>query len=144
MDSTEWRLAVEGSVERPFTLEYGQLREMSTDGASVLLDCTGGWYSVQEWQGVSIRRLLDAAGVRSSALSVTFEAVSGYYRRFSISQAGDYLLATQVAGQTLDHAHGFPARLVAPGHRGFEWVKWVTRIQVNESSELLQPPVPLQ
>ena len=42
------------------------------------------------------------------------------------------------------HGHGFPARLVAPGKRGFEWVKWVTSIQVNESPKWLQPPLPLQ
>jgi hypothetical protein len=33
---------------------------------------------------------------------------------------------------------------VASDHRGYDWVKWVTRIEVNETSHLLQPPVPLQ
>jgi DMSO/TMAO reductase YedYZ molybdopterin-dependent catalytic subunit len=44
----------------------------------------------------------------------------------------------------LSHGHGSPARLVAPGKRGFEWVKWVDHIEVNETSKWLQPPLPLQ
>ena len=33
---------------------------------------------------------------------------------------------------------------VCVGKRGFEWVKWVTSIEVNESPNWLQPPLPLQ
>jgi DMSO/TMAO reductase YedYZ molybdopterin-dependent catalytic subunit len=34
--------------------------------------------------------------------------------------------------------------LVAPEHRGYDWVKWVTRIRVVETSWFWQPPLPLQ
>jgi hypothetical protein len=144
VDSAAWRLRVGGAVDRPFSLTHAELEQMATDGDAVLLDCTGGWYSTQRWQGLAVRRLLDMAGVRPEARSVTFEATSGYGRRFSIQEAASLLLATRVAGEVLSHSHGFPARLVAPEHRGFEWVKWVTRIEVNETPEYLQPPVPLQ
>jgi len=30
----------------------------------------------------------------------------------------------------ISHEHGYPLRLVAPGRRGFEWVKWITRVEV--------------
>ena len=71
-------------------------------------------------------------------------SVTGYDRRFALDVADGLLLATAVAGAPLTHAHGAPARLVAPGRRGFEWVKWVTRIEVLESSHRWQPPLPLQ
>ncbi len=48
------------------------------------------------------------------------------------------------AFQPLSHGHGAPARLVAPGERGMEWVKWVTIIRVNESGPYVQSPLPLQ
>ena len=53
------------------------------------------------------------------------------------------VLATQVAGAPLGHGHGFPARLVVPDRRGFDWVKWVVRVHVGRTSHLLQPPLPL-
>jgi DMSO/TMAO reductase YedYZ molybdopterin-dependent catalytic subunit len=30
----------------------------------------------------------------------------------------------------LSHAHGAPLRLVAPGRRGFQWVKWIVAVEV--------------
>ena len=89
-------------------------------------------------------RLLSASGIRSDAQSLTVEAVSGYNRRFPLTEAAGFLLALQVGDEVLTHGHGFAARLVAPGHRGFEWVKWVTRLQVNETGAWWQTPVPLQ
>jgi DMSO/TMAO reductase YedYZ molybdopterin-dependent catalytic subunit len=30
------------------------------------------------------------------------------------------------------HAHSRPVRLVAPGRRGFQWIKWITRIELHD------------
>ncbi len=140
----EWQLWITGAVDHPLRLDYAQIAALANDAITATIDCTGGWYSTQEWTGFNLSRLLDMAGVQASARSITVHAISGYNRRFSLEQARTCLLALRVAGQMLDHGHGFPARLVAPGQRGFNWVKWVTHIEVNETSELLQPPVPLQ
>jgi len=48
------------------------------------------------------------------------------------------LLATHIDEELLSHDHGFPLRLVAPGHRGFEWVKWITSIEVLAAPDLEQ------
>ena len=37
---------------------------------------------------------------------------------------------------------GFPARLVAPGRRGYWWVKWVDRIEVQTTPSWWQPLFP--
>jgi hypothetical protein len=140
----DWLLSIDGAVDHPMTLTYAQVLELANTSSTALIDCTGGWYSTQAWTGVLLARLLDMAGVKTSARSVTLRGVTGYHRAFELAEARSYLLATHVAGQPLDHGHGFPLRLVAPGHRGFDWVKWVTHIEVSETSHLLQPPVPLQ
>jgi Oxidoreductase molybdopterin binding domain len=144
VDPQSWRLTVDGAVEKPLVLTYEQLAQLATASRQVTIDCTGGWYSQQEWQGVPVGRLLNLAQPKPTALSVVFEAVSGYYRRYSLAEAPGLLLATHVGGEPLTHGHGFPARLVAPEHRGYDWVKWVTRIRVVESSWFWQPPLPLQ
>ncbi|MEE9324570.1 MAG: molybdopterin-dependent oxidoreductase, partial [Dehalococcoidia bacterium] len=76
--------------------------------------------------------------------SITFESVTGYYRRYSLAEAERSLLATHVGGEVITHSHGFPLRVVGPGKRGFDWVKWLTKIHVNETGKWLQPPLPLQ
>ena len=88
--------------------------------------------------------VLRDAGVRGGAASITVRSVTGYYRRFSLSEANGLLLATRVGGEALWHGHGCPLRLVAPGKRGYDWVKWVTAIEVNDTSKWWQPPLPLQ
>ena len=142
VDAANWTLAVDGAVERPSVLRFEELAGDAEVTATI--DCTGGWHSTQVWRGVPVARLLESAGPTQRASSVTFTSVTGYYRRFSMEEAGGYLLATRVGGRRLSHGHGYPVRLVAPGKRGFEWVKWVRHIEVNEGPKWLQPPLPLQ
>ena len=104
------------------------------------LDCTGGFYSTQEWAGVRLDRLLP--DVRESSIRVV--SSTGYDRRFRAGEAGSLLLATRFGGTPLDAGHGFPARLVAPDRRGFWWVKWVVAIEVDDVPYWWQSPFPVQ
>jgi len=144
IDSATWQLRIDGAVTKALTFTYEQLHQMAAEQRMATLDCTGGWYSTQEWRGVSLGQLLQQAGVLDSADSVTVAAISGYKRRFTLDEANSYLLALDVAGQPLSHGHGFPLRLVAWDKRGVEWVKWITHIQVNTTSKIWQSPLPLQ
>lgn len=137
-----WRLAVGGAVERPLLLTLDDLGPAGELTAT--LDCTGGWHSTQEWRGVALGALLDRARPEAGAASVSVVSATGYYRRFSLAEARELLLATHVGGEALSHRHGAPLRLVVPGRRGFEWVKWVTAVELNETGKWLQPPLPLQ
>ncbi|GEC20469.1 hypothetical protein PHY01_27520 [Pseudonocardia hydrocarbonoxydans] len=104
-----------------------------------VLDCTGGWYSEQEWRGVAVADLGLPRGASVEVVSAT-----GYRRRFPAAEAGSLLLATHLAGRRLSAGHGAPVRLVAPGRRGFWWVKWVVSVEVVDEPWWWQPPFPLQ
>ena len=136
IDPVRWRLAAAG---RAWT--YDEI-ESFDDRVVATLDCTGGWYTEQEWSGVLLARLLpEAARARSS---VVIRSATGYSRRFSMEDAGRILLATSVAGAPLPQGNGFPARIVVPGQRGFAWVKWVVAIEADDAPWWWQPPFPLQ
>ncbi len=104
------------------------------------LDCTGGWYSTQVWQGVWLGRLL---GPEPDGRSLVVESATGYVRRFPLGDRDRLLLATHLGSEPLDRRHGSPARLVAPGRRGMWWVKWVTSIHTSDRPWWLQSPIPL-
>jgi DMSO/TMAO reductase YedYZ molybdopterin-dependent catalytic subunit len=80
--------------------------------------------------------LLDAANPDDGARWVQFCSVTGYRFSLPIEEARDALLATRVDGERLSHGHGYPLRLVAPGRRGFQWVKWVEEVRITRRREL--------
>jgi DMSO/TMAO reductase YedYZ molybdopterin-dependent catalytic subunit len=109
------------------------------------LDCTGGWYAVQDWRGTRLDRLLaDVGADLPEGGSVDVVSRTGYRRRLPLRDAEHLLLATSAGGEPLSDGHGAPVRLVAPGRRGFWWVKWVQRIEVVDAPWWQQPPFPLQ
>jgi DMSO/TMAO reductase YedYZ molybdopterin-dependent catalytic subunit len=148
ISSDNWRLRVTGMDGRRSDLEYadlsGESGRFEVFEVEATLDCTGGWYSTQLWRGVRLRDVLEVAGAAEGGRSIEVSSITGYYRKFAPGAAADFILATHVGDEPLGHAHGAPVRLVAPGRRGFEWVKWVTSLKVSGSPHWLQPPFPLQ
>jgi DMSO/TMAO reductase YedYZ molybdopterin-dependent catalytic subunit len=141
LDLSAWRLKVTGHVERELTLALSDLSNEAS--VRTILDCTGGWYVERTWQGAALADLLQQAGVRNGAHSVVVRSSTGYWRRYTLRDARATLLATRVGGETLTHAHGAPLRVVHSGKRGYEWVKWVTEIEVSTASPLLKWPLPI-
>ena len=128
-DVQTWRLSVGGAVTRAQAFTYDELVSIG-DVLEATLDCTGGFYSTQRWQGVRVSQILERAGVHEDARYVSFVSVTGYRWSLPLEEARAALLATHTGEESLSHDHGFPLRLVAPGRRGFEWVKWLTHIEV--------------
>ena len=138
IDPDSWRLAVvDADGERELSL--GDLDAFDVRVRAVL-DCTGGWYAEQDWAGVPLSALV---GNRGDARSLLVRSATGYWIRFPVGDLDRLLLATRAGGAPLAARHGFPARLVAPGRRGFWWVKWVDRIELQDTPWWWQPPFPV-
>src|SRR5438445_384812 len=134
VEAKDWRLRIGDRA-----LSYEELAAFD-DRVVATLDCTGGFYSTQVWSGARLDRLVkDMRGGSSRLVSHR-----GYDVRCPSGPAVSLLLATRFGDQPLDAGHGFPARLVAPGRRGFWWVKWVTAIEVDDLPHWWQSPFPTQ
>ncbi len=123
LDARTWRLEV-GEL----SLSYDELAALPQSEASAVLDCTGGWWSEQRWSGVRVGDVLDRAGARGEAATVV--SMTGHRWTFPTHELREALLATHVGGEALAPGHGYPVRLVVPGRRGFQWIKWVARIEL--------------
>ncbi len=130
IDTENWSLRVTGAVENPSALDYEGLLD-TEDELRATLDCTGGWYTTQDWRGVSVDRLLNVVDPDSDADWVSFQSVTGYRFSLPIEEARGAMLATHVGDERLTHGHGAPTRLVAPNRRGFQWVKWVESVEIR-------------
>jgi len=131
LDPDKWSLQVTGAVTRPLDLTYAEVLALSTSEVTTTLDCTGGWYTVQTWQGIRLVELLTQAQIRPEAVEIVLRGVQGYTAPFTLEQAQEILLATHVGGEVLNHSHGFPLRAVVASRRGWHWVKWLTEIEVR-------------
>jgi hypothetical protein len=138
IDRQAYRLEVSGAVAKPLRFEVSQLVQLPQVTVNATLDCTGGWYSEQEWQGISVGEIVAQAQPTINARYVRFRSVTGYRWSLPLDEAAKTLLATHVGGIALDHGHGAPLRLVAPGRRGFQWVKWVVAVEVLDAPDLGQ------
>ncbi|HLJ82249.1 MAG TPA: molybdopterin-dependent oxidoreductase [Ktedonobacterales bacterium] len=130
LDPATWRLTIGGAVAHPLTLSLDDITAAG-DALDATLDCTGGFYSSQRWGGIRVGRILDSAAPHPTAAWVSFVSVTGYRWALPLTEARAALLAATVGDEPLAHAHGAPLRLVAPNRRGFQWVKWLVRLDIR-------------
>jgi DMSO/TMAO reductase YedYZ molybdopterin-dependent catalytic subunit len=132
--ASDWRLTIAGD---PVALEalHDRTRPVEAD-----LDCTGGWWSRQSWDAIPLAELMPE--LDQPTLEVT--SLTGYSRLFPARDAPNLFLAVGYNGEPLRRGHGAPVRLVAPGRRGFWWVKWVSQVEMVDRPWWLQFPFPLE
>jgi molybdopterin-dependent oxidoreductase-like protein protein len=130
IDPSSWRLRVGGLVAAPVDLELTALERLGLRDAVAVLDCTSGWALETAWRGVRVADVLALVRASPRARRIVVRSATGWTSSFDLPEADRLLLATGVAGRPLPVANGAPCRLVAPDHRGLEWVKWVTELEV--------------
>ncbi len=139
VDGSSWFVSIRHAGREVGRLSLEEL-DRRRQRVQATIDCTGGWFATQDWEGMRMDALLPA-GLRGRSIEV--RSVTGYARRYPLADAPVLWLATRAGSAPLSPGHGYPARVVAPGRRGFWWVKWVASIEVSDAPWWLQPPFPL-
>jgi len=139
VDVADWRLRVDGMVDRPFELTYDELVAMADAAETVTLQCVsnevgGNLVGTATWQGVPLAALLERAGVQPGGTQVVGRSVDGFTAGFPTSVGLDgraALVAVAMNGEPLPARHGFPARLVVAGLYGYvSATKWLDAIEL--------------
>ena len=126
-------LLIDGLVSRPQHYTAARLAALTDAAITDDFRCVEGWTAPgQQWQGVPLRRLLDAAGPLPTA---RYAAISAADYTVAIplddDTADHTLLATRLNGAPLPAQHGGPCRLVRRGQDCYASIKWVDRIRLT-------------
>jgi DMSO/TMAO reductase YedYZ molybdopterin-dependent catalytic subunit len=141
----KWRLKVGGAVSNEFNLSATELSAYPYQEMEAVLDCTNGWWTVQNWGGIPLDSLLAPAKVNANALAVRMTSVTGYSQVFTLEEASQILVGTHVGNEPISHLHGSPARAIVPSRRGSFWVKWLSEIVVLDSiGAILAHPISIR
>lgn len=131
VDLDRFVLAVDGAVDRPLSLSWQELLALPRIDRQVRMDCVGGFRNNSVMTGVPVQHLLDLAGASPQAQRVVFYCLDGYYVSLELEdlREGEAFLASTTNGEELPK-FGFPLRLAMPGKYGYQWAKWVQRLEV--------------
>ncbi|HLJ34497.1 MAG TPA: molybdopterin-dependent oxidoreductase [Ktedonobacteraceae bacterium] len=135
-----WRLEVTGLVGKSGSYTYSEVQNLPSTSRAITLECIangpgGHLLSTAIWQGVTLSNLLALhGGAQPSATHVAFYSVDGYNMSLPLKEvlADDTLLAWRMNGAELPQRHGFPMRVLIPGHYGEENPKWLTRVELTD------------
>ncbi len=134
--SEEWSLTLDGAVDQPLSLTYADLRSLPAEDVMWTLECIGNPVGGEligngVWRGARLQPLLARAGIRPEAVEVRFHAADGYSTSVTRERIAhpDTLLAFELNGYPLSREHGFPLRILIPGHYGQKMPKWLTRME---------------
>ena len=135
-----WRLRVEGLVERPTTFTFCDLLALGLVQQVTDFHCVEGWsvYDVP-WDGVPLSVLLDAVGPLPGATHLTIGCRKGIYSEslaIDVAREPRSLLGLGVDGRTLPLPHGFPARVVVPRLFGYKNAKHVESITLTDQAHV--------
>ena len=155
--ATTFRLNIRGHVAKPTALSLAQILALPRVEMAAVNQCSGnsrGLFSPRvpgaqwghgamgnaRWLGVSLRRVLDLAGVKPGATAVRFNGLDqpvvdgapDFSKSLSIDHArdGEVMLAFAMNGEQLPLLNGFPLRLIVPGWFSTYWVKMLSDIEV--------------
>jgi DMSO/TMAO reductase YedYZ molybdopterin-dependent catalytic subunit len=143
LDTASWSLRVWGDVEQEVTIDWATLLKQPLEQHLITLTCVsnevGGELAGNAlWTGWPVRKLLAMAKPKPGADMVLSRSSDGFTAGTPIEALTDErnaMIAVAMNGQALPFEHGFPARLVVPGHYGYvSATKWLTELKVTRFS----------
>lgn len=145
-----WRLVVDGLVNKPVSFSLAELRAMPARNQITRHDCVEGWSAIGEWTGVPLATLLNAAGMQPEARYVIFHCLDNlggeegkggqmtpgqYYESVDLVDAfhPQTIVAYNLNRQPLGIPHGAPARMRIERQLGYKHAKYLARVEVVSS-----------
>ncbi len=135
----DWRLRIEGMVERPLELSLAELKALPSRSQITHQACEEGWSFIAEWTGVPLATVLEHVGTKPGARWVFFFAFDQWWDSIDMADAlhPQTLLAYGMNGTALPLDHGAPLRLKVARQLGYKSLKYLQRIVVTDDASAI-------
>ncbi|WP_042409835.1 molybdopterin-dependent oxidoreductase [Streptacidiphilus carbonis] len=132
----DYRLTVDGLVDRPATYTLAELKAMPQTTLVKDVQCVTGWrVPSTQFGGVLLSHLLETAGVKPEGKALRFTCFDGVYSEsLTLDEARrpDMMVAHQMNNAPVTDAHGGPVRLYAAPMYFYKSAKWLSGITVTD------------
>jgi DMSO/TMAO reductase YedYZ molybdopterin-dependent catalytic subunit len=131
----DWRLTIDGLVDRPATLSLADLQSYPSHTQITHQACEEGWSFIAEWTGVRLSYVLDLVGVKPQARYVVLFPFDDFWESIDMADAlhSQTYLAYGMNGRDIPTAHGAPVRLRVSRQLGYKSIKYLSRVTVTDS-----------
>jgi DMSO/TMAO reductase YedYZ molybdopterin-dependent catalytic subunit len=140
-----WKLEIGGLVQQPVRFSLSEIQAMPSRTQITRHDCVEGWSAIGKWKGVPLREVIEQVKPLPAAKYVVFHCADiddeqiPYYESIALEDAyhPQTIMAYDMNDVPLDIAHGAPLRLRVERQLGYKHAKYVMRIELVESLELI-------
>ena len=131
----DWRLKVDGMVERPGLFSVAELRSFPTSSQITQMICEEGWSYIAEWTGVPLSHILNLVGVQPLAKYAVYSTMDGRVEAIDMSEAWheQTLVSYGMNGGEIPVGHGGPLRLRVPRQLGYKSRKFLTKLTFTDT-----------
>lgn len=136
LKAEDWQLQITGAVNRPLTLSLEDVLAAPQEDFHLTMECignpTGGnLIGNALWTGTPLLPFLERSQIQSEAIEFKLHGADWYETTLPVSDVmrSDVRLVHQMNGEPLTAAHGYPVRLIVPGHFGQKQPKWLVKIE---------------
>jgi len=145
LEAADWRLIVDGSVNRPVQVDYATLVRLPQVSVYKSLECISNLtakceltsfgcdlVSTAKWTGARLRDVIGLAGGLSGGV-VAIAAIGADEFSSSLPSAAandpNVLLVYGMNDAPLPREHGFPVRVIIPDRYGMKNAKWIVNLK---------------
>jgi DMSO/TMAO reductase YedYZ molybdopterin-dependent catalytic subunit len=135
VNAEKWKLKIGGEVNQPIVLTMQDILSAPQEEFYLTMECIGNpaggnLIGNARWTGTSLLPFLKRAGVKSRAIEFAMKGADWYETTLPVAEImrPDVRLVHRMNDEPLTAEHGYPVRILIPGHFGQKQPKWIVGI----------------
>jgi DMSO/TMAO reductase YedYZ molybdopterin-dependent catalytic subunit len=138
IDIKNWKLEVTGLVEKPMSWTWEDINKLPKTEVKKDIHCVTKWSKFDtNWEGISLDHIIDLVKVSETATHLIAHSYDGYTTNIPMEDItnGQAWVATAYEGDTIEDAHGGPARLLVPHLYFWKSAKWLNKLEFVDADK---------